>query len=226
MTASAFDSRWELVVGLEVHVQLKTRTKIFCPCPTDFGAPPNANTCPVCLALPGRAPGAQRAAPCSWRSRRRSRSSARCTAPRSSPARTTSIPTSPRATRSPSSTSRSPPADAWSIGTHADGHAARHRHHPRAHGGGCRKVGPRPLCRALRHRPQSRRHAAGGDRQRARPAHAGRGARVSACASRRSSSTPRCPTRTWRRGACASMPTSACARTDRRRWGPRPRSRT
>jgi len=48
--------RYELVVGLEVHVQLKTRTKIFCPCPTDFGAPPNANTCPVCLALPGALP--------------------------------------------------------------------------------------------------------------------------------------------------------------------------
>ena len=48
--------RYELVVGLEVHVQLKTRTKIFCPCSTDFGAPPNANTCPVCLALPGALP--------------------------------------------------------------------------------------------------------------------------------------------------------------------------
>jgi aspartyl-tRNA(Asn)/glutamyl-tRNA(Gln) amidotransferase subunit B len=50
------DPRHELVVGLEVHVQLKTTTKIFCPCPTDFGAEPNANTCPVCLALPGALP--------------------------------------------------------------------------------------------------------------------------------------------------------------------------
>ena len=47
---------YELVVGLEVHVQLKTRTKIFCSCPTQFGAAPNANTCPVCLALPGALP--------------------------------------------------------------------------------------------------------------------------------------------------------------------------
>ena len=47
---------WELVIGLEVHVQLKTRTKIFCGCPTTFGAAPNANTCPVCLALPGALP--------------------------------------------------------------------------------------------------------------------------------------------------------------------------
>jgi aspartyl-tRNA(Asn)/glutamyl-tRNA(Gln) amidotransferase subunit B len=47
---------YEMVVGLEVHVQLKTRTKAFCNCPTDFGAAPNVNTCPVCLALPGALP--------------------------------------------------------------------------------------------------------------------------------------------------------------------------
>ena len=49
-------ARYEMVVGLEVHVQLKTRTKAFCGCSTDFGAPPNTNTCPVCLALPGALP--------------------------------------------------------------------------------------------------------------------------------------------------------------------------
>ncbi len=49
-------SRYEMVVGLEVHVQLKTDTKIFCRCSTNFGAPPNSNTCPVCLALPGALP--------------------------------------------------------------------------------------------------------------------------------------------------------------------------
>ena len=52
MTAAAF----EMVVGLEVHVQLRTRTKAFCNCPTSFGDPPNTNTCPVCLALPGALP--------------------------------------------------------------------------------------------------------------------------------------------------------------------------
>ena len=48
--------RYEMVVGLEVHVQLKTRTKAFCGCSADFGAPPNVNTCPVCLGFPGALP--------------------------------------------------------------------------------------------------------------------------------------------------------------------------
>jgi aspartyl-tRNA(Asn)/glutamyl-tRNA(Gln) amidotransferase subunit B len=59
MTTSAIEAvmaEWEMVVGLEVHVQLKTRTKAFCACSTEFGAPPNVNTCPVCLALPGALP--------------------------------------------------------------------------------------------------------------------------------------------------------------------------
>ncbi len=47
---------YEPVIGLEVHVQLKTRTKIWCGCPTTFGAPPNTQVCPVCLGLPGVLP--------------------------------------------------------------------------------------------------------------------------------------------------------------------------
>jgi aspartyl-tRNA(Asn)/glutamyl-tRNA(Gln) amidotransferase subunit B len=48
--------KYESVIGLEVHVQLNTRSKIFCGCPTGFGAPPNSNVCPVCLGLPGALP--------------------------------------------------------------------------------------------------------------------------------------------------------------------------
>ena len=48
--------KYEMVVGLEVHVQLRTKTKAFCNCSAAYGAPPNANTCPVCLALPGALP--------------------------------------------------------------------------------------------------------------------------------------------------------------------------
>lgn len=47
---------FEPVIGLEVHAQLKTRTKIFCNCSTTFGAPPNTHTCPVCLGMPGVLP--------------------------------------------------------------------------------------------------------------------------------------------------------------------------
>jgi aspartyl-tRNA(Asn)/glutamyl-tRNA(Gln) amidotransferase subunit B len=47
---------YEPVIGLEVHTQLKTRTKIFCGCSTAFGAPPNTHTCPVCLGMPGVLP--------------------------------------------------------------------------------------------------------------------------------------------------------------------------
>jgi aspartyl-tRNA(Asn)/glutamyl-tRNA(Gln) amidotransferase subunit B len=47
---------FEPVIGLEVHSQLKTKTKIFCCCSTSFGAPPNTNTCPVCLGMPGVLP--------------------------------------------------------------------------------------------------------------------------------------------------------------------------
>src|SRR5579884_1225299 len=55
-------ARYEPVIGLETHVELGTRTKMFCGCPTAFGGEPNTQVCPVCLGLPGSLPVANRAA--------------------------------------------------------------------------------------------------------------------------------------------------------------------
>ncbi len=55
MTTST-DRQFEVVIGLEVHCQLSTNTKMFCGCQNIFGQPPNTQVCPVCLGLPGSLP--------------------------------------------------------------------------------------------------------------------------------------------------------------------------
>src|SRR5260370_5866256 len=55
-------SRWETVIRLETHVQVRTLSKMFCGCSAAFGDPPNTNVCPVCLGLPGALPGPHRQA--------------------------------------------------------------------------------------------------------------------------------------------------------------------
>ena len=55
-TANPVTTKYEAVIGLEVHVQLLTRSKIFCSCPNVFGSAPNTNVCPVCLGMPGSLP--------------------------------------------------------------------------------------------------------------------------------------------------------------------------
>lgn len=47
---------YEVVIGLEIHAELSTKTKIFCNCSTEFGAEPNTHVCPVCMAMPGALP--------------------------------------------------------------------------------------------------------------------------------------------------------------------------
>ena len=52
---------WEIVMGLEVHVELSTKTKIFCSCTTEFGGEPNTHCCPICTGMPGVLPSLNKA---------------------------------------------------------------------------------------------------------------------------------------------------------------------
>ena len=88
---------WEAVIGLEIHVQLSTRSKMFCRCPNEPGGEPNTRICPVCTAQPGALPVANRAAVERTITVGPRARVARSRRTRRSTARTTSIPTRPKA---------------------------------------------------------------------------------------------------------------------------------
>ena len=99
------DVPYKIVIGLEVHVQLSTKTKLFCGCSTTFGAPPNTQVCPVCLGLPGSLP-VMNAEAVELAIRTGLALHCEIASSPSGIARTTSIPIYPRATRSVSLISR------------------------------------------------------------------------------------------------------------------------
>ena len=202
------DLPYRIVIGLEVHVQLLTRTKLFCGCSTQFGLPPNSATCPVCIGMPGVLPVMNRRA---FELALQGRPGPQLPDRRASPsgtARTTTIPTCPRTIRSASTTCRSATTAGWRSRRPAARQADRH--HPRPPGRGRRQDAARRDGRRPRQpgRSQPRRHAAAGDRQPARPVHARKrprptSKRCACCCASSASPTARC-----RKAACAATPTS------------------
>ncbi len=171
-------AKYEPVIGLEVHVQLSTRTKIFCGCPTSFGAPPNTNVCPVCLGLPGALPVLSRQA---VELGIEASLALHCTVnPKSIFARKNYFyPDLPKGYQI--SQYDQPLAEHGYVEIVVGRREKAHRHHPRAYGRRRGKEHPRrvqgfqPLH--LR-RPQSQWHASCRDRNRARYSQLRRGVRV------------------------------------------------
>ena len=169
----------EAVIGLEIHVQLATKTKMFCGCELSFGDEPNTHTCPICLAHPGVLPVANEQA---IRYALQIGAALECeVAPRSIFHRKNYFyPDSPKAYQ----------ISQYDIPICRRRPARRRPHPPRPPRGGRgeddprRRVGPDPRLRRLAGRLQPRRHAAGRDRHRARPARRRRSGRVGAPAAR------------------------------------------
>ena len=167
---------WETVIGLEVHVQLNTRTKMFCGCRTAFGDPPNTNVCPTCLGLPGALPMPNAEA---IRLAARGAIALGCTVHGTSvfARKNYFYPDLPKGYQI--SQFDQPLATAGRVAFDSPGpRADRGRDHPTSRGGGRRQTGARSVPGKDRGGPEPRRHPAGRDRERARHPLARRGARV------------------------------------------------
>ena len=211
---------YECVIGLEVHAQLLTDSKLFCSCATTFQADPNDQTCPVCLGLPGVLPVLNRQAV--ELTMRTGLAMHGTVAGMNRFARKNYFyPDLPKgyqifAVRGTAHPGRLPGYRGW--WRHPPG--ASEPHPPRR---GRRQVHPRGKPRRPQQelrRSEPHRRAADGDRQRPRPAVAGRWPGPTCKSSRRCWNTWTCATATWKKAACAATPTSPCAR-----WVPTPWAR-
>ncbi len=221
-------ARYEPVIGLEVHAQLLTRTKLFCGCANRFGSPPNTHVCPVCLGPPG---GAARPQPPGRDPGHTGGARDGVHGPAGLGLRAEELLLPGPAQGLPDLAVRAAARDRR---LRLDLRSGRGRSEagparPHPHGGGRRQAPARgvPVVgREERRRPQPRGGAPHRDRDRARPALSRGGARLPHGAARRCSCTPSSPTATWRRARCAATPTCRCARGAPRRSRRAPRSRT
>ena len=162
---------YEIIIGLEVHVQLATESKLFCGCSTTFGAPPNTQTCPVCIGMPGTLPVMNRRA---YELGVKAALALNCTIPKFTKwdRKNYYYPDLPKGYQ----------ISQFDLPMSEDGYlpierfrrwrAEADRHHPRSSGRGRRQEHARRAVGQGRqpNRPEPLRNAAFGDRQRARPA--------------------------------------------------------